>query len=118
MKNVAVQIHDQTEIKPYLQGRNGPSKLTAVELASYEACEGNVVDINGINSRGVIVNGGFRNIPVAVMDELATKWLEARGFTVQQEPDHDAKISRDEMEADQNAAEAEETAGQDETRNP
>lgn len=69
---VSVNLNPDTA---WCQGRNGLVKIK--ELTVWETGGGEVI-FDGINKRGIAINGGF-GITVEAMDELAKKWLEARG---------------------------------------
>jgi hypothetical protein len=58
----------------WCQGRNGLVAIKGVSIWG----DGDIVIFDCINRRGVVVNGGL-GIEATAMDELATKWLEARG---------------------------------------
>jgi len=74
----------EVEVKRgWLENRNGLADLTKLVARSVRqaAGEGEVMYIEGIGKRGAYLRGGIM-VEVQVFDELAIKWLEARGFNV------------------------------------
>jgi hypothetical protein len=61
--------------KSVLYGRNGPAKLSAFCVWQGGS---SMIHLDGLSSRHMVVNGGFE-VKAEEMDELAQKWLEARG---------------------------------------
>ena len=74
-KGLFVRVGTQ---RGWIQGRNGLFDIRAVEASGYPE-DNTLVMLDGIGKRGNPINGGIALEPRA-MDELARKWLEARGL--------------------------------------
>lgn len=61
----------------WITGRNGTFDLSRVHLWQGT----HAVFIDGIGQRGKTINGGL-GLDTATMDELAARWLTARGYSV------------------------------------
>jgi hypothetical protein len=72
-------ISVRAETGGYVVGRNGVFDITALRLLS---SADDMVIVDGIGKRGASIRGGFTLDSAASMDDLAQKWLEARGYTV------------------------------------
>lgn len=57
-----------------MMGRNGLSWAETIQICGDQE----FAEIEAVNTKGRVTNGGIFYIPVKAMDELCEKWLEAR----------------------------------------
>jgi cephalosporin-C deacetylase-like acetyl esterase len=69
---------------PSIRGRHGTFDVAEVEINHWGA---GAVDIDAIGKRGSIITGGLTVTP-EMMDELAAKWIEYRGYGNRKEQEH------------------------------
>ena len=80
--NIKANIPTPDNSGAIIQGRNGVVTLHAIEINTVGEGKTMTASIEGINKRGLSINGGFYAVPPQVMDDLATQWLQSRGFKV------------------------------------
>ena len=73
-KNIDFKVKTDPDVS-VLYGRNGSAKLSAFYVWQGGS---NMIHLDGLSSRHMVINGGFE-VKAEEMDELAKKWLEARG---------------------------------------
>jgi len=75
--NVCVEVDPKVSL---IVGRNGERPVEAMEVWSAD----DRAFIDGIGKRGSAIRGGFL-LPTKSMDEIARKWLKARGIGLEDE---------------------------------
>jgi len=75
--NVCVEVDPKVSV---IVGRNGERPIESIEVW----CAADRAFVDGIGKRGSAIRGGLM-FPTPVMDEIARKWLKARGLGLEDE---------------------------------
>ena len=81
MPNEGVNVNVEVDPKEsFIVGRNGERPIESVEVWAAD----NRAFVDGIGKRGSAIRGGLM-FPTKSMDEIARKWLKARGLGLEDE---------------------------------